>query len=162
LKVVEVPRLSDDDRSGIEHILEDVAADLTRRCGDDATVSDAGQGGAGATTSNERPSTRTKRQEKASLLREAKLKLVLKYLEDEPSLRDLDYRRLSAALKPKGVSVNPAFLSRNLRDTEYDRGRARGNPHRAAPGKGEREAVAVDDPADFSKLDAWTMPDDPV
>jgi hypothetical protein len=119
-----------------------------------------GQGGAGASTSSARSSARTQRQEKANLLREAKLKLVVKYLEDEPPLHDLTYEKLSAALKTKGVSVNPAFLSRNLRNTKYDRGRVRGNPHRAAAGKGEREGVAVDGPADLSEVEAWTMPDD--
>ena len=127
------------------------------------TVADdnGGQRSAGVPTSSERSSTRTRRQEKAKLLREAKHKLVVKYLEDEPSLRELTYENLSAALAKKGLKVNPAFLSRNLRDTKFDRGRARGNPHRAAAGKDEREGVAVDDAADLSEPEAWTMPDDP-
>lgn len=125
----------------------------------EADANAAGQCREGATTNDERRSARTQRQEKANLLREAKLKLVEKYLDDEPTLRDLDYRGLSAVLKQKGLLVNPSFLSRNLRNTKYDRGRASGNPHRAAPGNGEREAVAVDDAADLSELDAWTTPD---
>lgn len=101
-------------------------------------------------------------REEKKLTKQATLDRVKKYLDDEPDLRELGYRELSSALNAKGLkAVNPTFLSVNLRNTKYDRGRARGNPHRAA-GKGEREAVAVDDPPDQPGLEAWIMPDDPT
>jgi len=74
---------------------------------------------------------------------------------DRDHHQDLSLRDLETGLKAEGCEVDHVTIGRILKDA----GRRRpGNPHRAAKGKAEREAVAPAD--DLADVGAYTMPDD--
>ena len=73
------------------------------------------------------------------------------------------YRELSLALeKEKNLTVKYSTLWRYAKeDPELGRLMGRmGKPHGPAKGRGEREGVADEGPADLSGTDSWTTPDD--
>ena len=113
--------------------------------------------------SNRSPTKRKHRKHKADagnkLKKESKKEIVLRYLQQNPHDITLPLGELAEKIdRDTGLKLSKSTLSRYLKELNCQP--RRGNPHRAAKGKGEREPIADEGAADMPDIDAYTAGED--